>query len=150
MAKKKRQIQKQTAAKAAPTTPVEPVQSTPAVAPTEAINTDAAPAGQLVVQRRMSLAPYERIALALGLVLLLVAAVWAFQSWRHAGPAATGTKQPVIPMTIDDFKDDPSVQRAIEKQLDGQSKTSTSAPTARPCPRPTTCSANAASWSCPT
>lgn len=130
MAKKKRPTQKQATTKTKLEQSVEvPETAATVIAPTEAINTEAAPAGQLTVQRRITLGPAERIALALGLALLLVAAVWAFQNSRQHATATADAKQPVIPMTIDDFKDDPSVQRAIEKQLNGQSKTSTSAPT---------------------
>lgn len=64
------------------------------------------------------LSPLELTALILGFVALIVGAVWAILEVR-APVSYPEVKNQTIPMTMDDFKGDPSLQQAIQKQLGG-------------------------------
>lgn len=68
--------------------------------------------------RRLSLA--ERLAITAGGVFMVVGIVGLLQRPDTSVPV-TDVKQQSIPMTMEDFKDDPAIQNAIQKQLGGQS-----------------------------
>lgn len=70
--------------------------------------------------RHQLFSPREITALVLGGLLLTIGVVGVLQ--RPAPDTPTNAvKQQTIPMSMDDFKDDPAIQEAIQKQLGGQS-----------------------------
>jgi hypothetical protein len=56
----------------------------------------------------------EWIGLVFGVILLIVGIVWQLSGNGSAAPATV--KQQNIPMTIDDFKEDPRIQGIIQQQ----------------------------------
>lgn len=64
----------------------------------------------------------ERLALVLGGVLLIFGIIGLLQQPKPAHDTISDdVKKQQIPMNIDDFKDDPAIQQAIQKQLGGNS-----------------------------
>jgi hypothetical protein len=64
----------------------------------------------------------ERLALVLGGVLLIFGIIGLLQSPKPTHDTVSDdVKKQQIPMNLDDFKDDPAIQQAIQKQLGGNS-----------------------------
>jgi hypothetical protein len=93
------------------------VRRTPEVSAAEALPAPAA--------SRRSLGLAERLAIVAGGVFLVVGIVGLLQRPDTSVPV-TDVKKQNIPMTLEDFKDDPAIQQAIQKQLGEQG---TAAPT---------------------
>jgi hypothetical protein len=74
---------------------------------------------QVPVNPAWSFSPIERVAIVVGGLLLVVGVAGVLQRQPQDMPDA-GVKQQTIPMSIDDFKGDPAIQDAIQKQLGGQ------------------------------
>lgn len=69
---------------------------------------------------KILLSPLELAALILGVVALVTGVLWLVLGTQTPEPAPPAKNQ-VIPMTIDDFKGDPALENAIQKQLGGKS-----------------------------
>ncbi|HKX73639.1 MAG TPA: hypothetical protein VJM32_06470 [Candidatus Saccharimonadales bacterium] len=128
----KKRPQKQKAAKAA--TQAAPEVTPEAVVAERAIKIEArrvrrtpevSAAEALPAPARRSLGLAERLAIVAGGVFLVVGIVGVLQRPDTSVPV-TDVKKQNIPMSLDDFKDDPAIQQVIQKQLGEQG---TAAPT---------------------
>jgi hypothetical protein len=141
MAKKKKSPAKAKATARAKQAPVKAVKPTKIEAvPVDTAKKVAKPKVATLVERAPDAAPQipvarkawrpsalERLAIVLGFVLLVIGIVsWVQSRQPFHDTVSNDVKQQQIPMKLEDFKDDPAIQDAIQKQLGGKSS---SAPT---------------------
>lgn len=75
-----------------------------------------------VVRKAWQPTALERLAIVLGGILLIFGIFGLLQQPKPAHDTVSNdVKKQQIPMSIDDFKDDPAIQQAIQKQLGGNS-----------------------------
>lgn len=72
-----------------------------------------------VATKKWRPSPLERLAMVLGGVLLVIGVVGMLQQQPTHDTVSNDVKKQQIPMSLDDFKDDPAIQQAIQKQLGG-------------------------------